>query len=204
MSSIQASIPLATNKILNAIKLQSMEVFDYYIDFVSTYNDPEIRYYIFLKYINGINYCSLLDLNGMENIPYCVFFNNKIYTTLDLIYYPVVKSDNGHNKIVLTRDRIRHNDNVFEIPTRLVGRSYDTDFCKLERYYYNDDKKEATLAEDQSGLDGLYLLQEPSISCVSKDADGTIRNAVYYITELPTKITNAQECYKVIPLSETT
>ena len=204
MSSIQASLPLAINKILNAINdFRNADIFDYYITPISM-NPDYIIYNIYIKYINDIEiYGTLSTYNADtgkylffkgEIIPNAVLSNGKLFSGINLPYYvDYLEPENPSSTLVLT-DGV-NKFYIFNSANWTAGVNY-----KFIEYLYDVNKKEAI--ETNNAVDSkTALLNTAYIRCVKKDENNIMRNNMFYLSSLPTVVSDKQVCYKIVPNS---
>ena len=207
MSSIQASLPLATNKILNTIndfRGVAENVMDYHVEPVCVNNGEEVKqlYSVFVRYINGIQFIGTLckyntetkkyEQITTEEIPDTVLKHGKLINKAP--YYVEVYNTPGNAFLTMRSDGV--DTALYIFPYGLLLGSNSTQ--KLERYTYNHSKQEIKYAADQTDLPSS-VYTSMYINCLQKDENDIATNQLYYINDIPSKITDEQVCYKIVP-----
>ena len=196
MSSIQYGLPLATNKVLNAIdvfRTTSENALDYYVEPIMTDTLVQI-YRVHVNYIKGIHVVGTLchsDQSRVEGdtIPNAQLIQGKLYT-VEMFPFFLVHYDGNYQ--------------AFHLSNNLHGATYDVYITKIDitghsitPYTYNYKTNEVKLYEGStSPTKPEKICPSVYVTNPSIDTDGTLQhNRIYYFEDPPAKVQDELICW---------
>ena len=196
MSSIQYGLPLATNKVLNAIdafRTSSENALDYYIEPIAEADTLKQIYRVHINFINSIHIIGTLYNNDKtrvegDTIPNTQLIQGKLYTNY---YFPfVLTSYNSGEKSFLL------GNNMGGDKYRVILKKIDSSAINLIPYTYNYKTNEVKLYEGTL-TKPIMIYPCVYITHPSVGTNGTLGyNIVYYFAEVPDTVQDELICWK--------
>ena len=223
MSSIQQSLPLATNKVMGNIDVSRNEILAK-IDKMKTYTDNALdykvevitlksgdgyiqHYRVFIQWVNGVKIYGKLSSYrdkeqawfdvSEEDIPDVVLSYGRLFDYSTCSPYYVSPKDSVLNYyLTLVNDATNTVFRVF-ICRRNLNESLANNYT-INQYTYNHATNKLTDDGAVTGSNFSYLTNA-YIECYEPTGDNMVfTNNIYYVQSIPLNETNEQVCFKVI------
>ena len=205
MSSIQQSLPFATNKVINSIldvRKSLLNELDYHVEPITVHYGPDYIqvYSVYINYINGIQIIG--DLYEYNDYQYKrvegemvsgVYLQHGKLTCHNHPYHVGISV--GSDLEYMTLKCVSAPD----LYVKLNQYSWDVDTeDMLDRYTYDYVYNKVTKTKSQESMT-KNIYSNAFIQCPFTNENNVVNNDVYYIESIPNNRTDAQPCYLYTP-----